>query len=390
MLFWATLGIHAILVQAISYAIRPTLSYAVLELGYGSVWLAVLTAAFALPPLLLALTTGRLVDRVGERPGMVLGALALTGSALLAYFGAARLAALIAATGLLGVGIVFSMVGEQSAVAGRAERRGMDSTFGVYTFITSLGQGVGPLLLLVPPAPGTLSPPLAPIAAVCALAGLGTLAVSFGFGTYRRAVPGGGTEPGPPERTWPARQLIALPGMWRALLVSGLILASIDVTLAYLPALAHGRGIAPAWLTAMLAARAVAQMLSRINLGRLTRAVGRRRLTMAACAGSALALCGLTLPVPVAVLVALAAIYGFVAGVCQPMTMGWVAQLAPQGTRGTMLSLRLAGNRVAQTVIPMASGAAAAAGGVSGVLVLTGATLGFAAWSAAAIPHSDS
>jgi hypothetical protein len=72
------------------------------------------------------------------------------------------------------------------------------------------------------------------------------------------------------------------------------------------------------------------------------------------------------------------------------MTMGWVAQLAPRGTRGTVLSLRLAGNRVAQTVIPALSGAAAAAGGVSGVLVLTGATLGVAAWSAAAIPHSDS
>ena len=385
-MFWAMLGVHAILVQAISYAIRPALSYAVLELGYGPVWLATMTAAFALPPLLLALTTGRLVDRVGERPGMVLGGLALTGSSLLAYFGAGQLVALIAATGLLGVGIIFSMVGEQSAVAGQAGQRGMDSAFGIYTFITSLGQGVGPLLLLIPPTAGTLSPPLAPIAAVCALAGLGIVATSLGFGSYRRTVP----EPEAPARRWPARRLIALPGMWRALLVSGLILASIDVTLAYLPALVHGRGIAPVWLTAMLGARAVAQMLSRINLGRLTRVFGRRRLTITACAASALALCGLTLPVPVAVLVGLAATYGFVAGVCQPMTMGWVAQLAPRGTRGTVLSLRLAGNRVAQTVIPALSGAAAAAGGVSGVLVLTGATLGVAAWSAAAIPHSDS
>ena len=383
------LGVHAILVQAISYAIRPALSYAVLELGYGSVWLAVMTAAFALPPLLLALTTGRMVDRVGERPGMVLGALALTGASLLACFASGHLAALLAAAGLLGVGIVFSMVGEQSAVAGRAAQRGMDSTFGVYTFITSLGQGIGPLLLLIPPAQGALSPPLVPIAAVCALAGLGTLAASAGFGTHHRDTPGSGTEPEAPARRWPARHLVALPGMWRALLVSGLILASIDVTLAYLPGLAHGRGIEPRWLTAMLGARAVAQMLSRVNLGRLARVAGRRRLTIAACAVSALALCGLSLPVPVAVLVALAAVYGFAAGVCQPMTMGWVAQLAPSGTRGTVLSLRLAGNRVAQTVIPAVSGAAAAASGVSGVLVVTGATLGIAAWSAAAIPHTE-
>jgi cyanate permease len=177
--------------------------------------------------------------------------------------------------------------------------------------------------------------------------------------------------------------------MWRAMLVSGLILASVDVTLAYLPALANARGVAPAWLTAMLGARAGAQMLSRVNLGLMSRVAGRRRLTVTACAVSALAVCALPLPMPLPALVSVAAVYGFAAGVCQPMTMGWVAQLAPAGTRGTVLSLRLAGNRVAQTLIPAVSGVAAAAAGVPGVLVVTGATLGVAAWSAAAIPRTE-
>jgi len=379
--FWTLLGVHAVGVQAISYALRPALSYAVLGLGYGPAWLAVLTAAFAVPPLLLALTTGRLVDRVGERPGMLVGGLGLTLAAVLAYAGRSHLGLLVAATGLLGVGIVFSMVGEQSAVAARSGAGGMDRTFGVYTFLTSVGQGLGPLLLLIPPTGPSRTPPLAPIAVACALAGVVVLVASGGFGTGHR-------RPAPAPRT-PAVRLLALPGMWRAMLVSGLILASIDVTLTYLPAVAQAGGIAPAWLTAMLGARAVAQMLSRVNLGRMSRAFGRRRLTTTACAVSALAVCALPLPFPPAALVAVAAVYGFAAGVCQPLTMGWVAQLAPAGTRGTVLSLRLAGNRVAQTVIPAFAGAAAAAAGVSGVLVLTGATLGVAAWSAGAIPRSD-
>jgi cyanate permease len=173
------------------------------------------------------------------------------------------------------------------------------------------------------------------------------------------------------------------------LLVSGLILASIDVTLAYLPALAHGRGISPGWVTAMLAARSLMTMLSRINLVFLARRLGRRQLTVAACAVSALALCALPLPFPVAVLIVLTAVYGFASGLCQPMTMVWVTQLTPSGTRGTVLSLRIAGNRLAQTVIPAMSGAAAAVSGVSGVLVVTGATLGVAAWSASAIPDTE-
>ncbi|NBE92314.1 MFS transporter [Nonomuraea sp. KC401] len=379
--FWPLLVVHAILVQVISYGLRPSLSYAVIELGYGSVWLAVLAAMFALPPLILAVATGRLVDRVGERPSMVIGGAALTGASAVALVASEHLALLIAATALLGIGIIFSMVAEQSAVTGQARRRGMDTVFGVYTFITSLGQGVGPLLLLMPPAPGTLSPPLEPIAAACGVASLVTLAASFGFGSHHRAARAPAS-----ETRWPARRLLAIPGMYRALLVSGLILASIDVTLAYLPALAHSRGIAPGWVTAMLAARSIMTMASRINLGSLVRLLGRRKLTVAACAVSALALCGLPLPVPVAVLIGLTAVYGFAAGLGQPMTMVWVTRLTPSGTQGTVLSLRIAGNRLAQTLIPAVSGAAAAVSGVSGVLLLTGATLAVAAWSATAVP----
>ncbi|WP_181449084.1 MFS transporter [Nonomuraea aridisoli] len=378
--FWPLLAVHAILVQAVSYGLRPSLSYAVLDLGYGPAWVAVVAAMFAVPPLVLAVMTGRLVDRLGERPGLVIGGVALTASAVVASLGSRSLAMLVIATALLGVGIVFSMVGEQSAVAGRARPGGLDAAFGGYTFITSLGQGVGPLLLLVPPAPGSQAPPLVPIAAVCGAASVVILAVSFGFGSRHRA-----SQAPDARHRWPARRLLAIPGMYRAMLVGALILASIDVTLAYLPVLAHERGIAPGWVTAMLAARAAAQMLSRVNLAGLVRLLGRRRLTVAACGVSGLALLGLTPPFPAAVLIVLTSVYGFAAGVCQPITMGWVAALAPPGTRGTVLSLRIAGNRLGQSLIPVLSGAAATVGGASGVLALTGATLGIAAWSATAI-----
>ncbi|MGH3656185.1 MAG: MFS transporter [Micromonosporaceae bacterium] len=388
-LFWPLLVLHAILLQVISYGLRPSLSYAVLDLGYGSEWLAVVAAMFAVPPLVLTVATGRLVDRVGERPSMVVGGLALIGSAVVAYVGSTQLWTLIAATALLGIGIIFSIVAEQSAVAGRARRpgprrQGMETVFGIYTFTTSLGQALGPMLLLIPGEPGSVSPPLRPVALCCVLAGVVTLVASFGLGSHHRGarapVSGG---------SWPTRRLLAIPGMYRALLVGGLILASIDVTLAYLPALAHARGIAPGWVTVMLTARSLMSMLSRINLAYLARTLGRRRLTIGACVVSALAVCGLAAPVPAAVLVCLTATYGFAAGVCQPMTMVWVSQLSPPKSRGTVLSLRIGGNRLAQSVIPGVSAAAAVVGGAAGVLVLTGAALAVAAWSSSAIPDHE-
>src|SRR5690606_16163935 len=105
-LFWSLFVVHAILVQAVSYGLRPSLSYAVLDLGYGPEWLAVLAATSAVAPLVMTVVAGRLVDQLGERPSMVVGGLALVGSAVFAYLGSTFLWSLITATALLGIGVI--------------------------------------------------------------------------------------------------------------------------------------------------------------------------------------------------------------------------------------------------------------------------------------------
>jgi len=351
----------------------------------GPEWLAVLAATSAVAPLVMTVVAGRLVDQLGERPSMVVGGLALVGSAVFAYLGSTFLWSLITATALLGIGVIFSVAAEQSAVAGRAHGQRMDGVFGVYTFTLSLGQALGPAMLLIPGEPGSDSPPIRLVALCCLLGAAVTLGVSFGFGSdhrgMRERLSNGGS--------WPARRLLAIPGLYRALLVSGLVLASIDLTVAYLPAVAHGRGIVPGWVTAMLTARSLMSMASRINLAFLSRTLGRTRLTVGACMVSAVSVAGLAAPVSAPVLVCLAATYGFAAGVCQPMTMAWVSQLSPPEARGRVMSLRLGANRLAQSVLPGVAVAAAAAGGAAGVLVLTGAALAVAAWSSSAIPKPE-
>ena len=68
----------------------------------------------------------------------------------------------------------------------------------------------------------------------------------------------------------------------------------------------------------------------------------------------------------------------------QPMTMAWVASLAPPGTRATLLSVRVMGNSVGEVVLPIGAGSMAVLAGAGGVLGATGAlvaasmVLGFA------------
>jgi MFS family permease len=87
----------------------------------------------------------------------------------------------------------------------------------------------------------------------------------------------------------------------------------------------------------------------------------------------------------VAVLMMLSAIYGFAVGTCQPITMSWISELATPGTRGLAMSLRLASNRLGQTVLPSLIGTVAAAMGAAGVFFATGIVLFGGAWSGAAV-----
>ena len=155
--------------------------------------------------------------------------------------------------------------------------------------------------------------------------------------------------------------LLRLPGLLRALLISCVVLAAVDITLVYLPALGADRGLAAGFVGLLLTLRAVASMTSRFFLGRLVGLVGRRRLMIVSVALSAVSMAVVARPAaarrPWPSLVVL---LGLGLGVGQPLTMSWLAEVAPAGLRGRAMSLRLTGNRLGQVLIPSAVGLVAA------------------------------
>ena len=371
---------HAVVIQSITFGMRPTLSYAVLDAGGSQALLGVLVAAFAVPALLLALPAGHIIDRTGERASLIAGAAALIAAALLALVGGGSVAVLLLATMFLGVGQLLSVIGEQAIVANTTSRGQFDSKFGHFTFASSLGQTIGPLLLALPG--GTIqTPPLALIFIVCGALAVVLLGISLFIRSSVRD-----RAAGERVRMLPAAAaLLRTPGLIRALLAGSLVLASVDLFLAYLPALGHDRGIAAGTISAMLVARSLLSMFSRLFLGPMVKVLGRRRVMVWSIAVSAAALLLFALPLDVALLLVLSSIYGFAIGTCQPITMSWIAELADPGTRGLAMSLRLASNRLGQTLLPTALGALSAVAGVGGVFIGTGIMLAGGAWSGAAV-----
>ncbi|MBM6402143.1 MFS transporter [Phycicoccus sonneratiae] len=351
-----------------TFVLRPTTTYRAIELGLGNSLLGLLSACFALAPLILALPSGSVTDRVGERVMAFAGAVLVLASALTLATLGTSIGGLVAGTVLLGLGHLGSVIAEQTWVANRARGGRADSAFGKYTFAASLGQSVGPALLLFFGS-GHAIPNTGAIFASACVAALLLLLVSLGLKrTVRLSPPPGQAEVG-------TRQLIRLPGLARALLTSCVVLAAVDITLVYVPALGAERGIAAGTIGVLLAIRGLASMASRIGLGALVARLGRRRLlvTFTLLAASAMALAALPLSVPL--LAICLAVTGFGLGVGQPLTMSWLSDSAPAGARGKAMSLRLVGNRAGQVFLPAIAGTVAASAGAGGVLAVTSAGL---------------
>jgi len=65
-------------------------------------------------------------------------------------------------------------------------------------------------------------------------------------------------------------------------------------------------------------------------------------------------------------------VMGFFFGIGQPLSMSWVTTVADGRNRGAALSVRLAGNRVGQVVVPLGAGALAAVTGPGAIFIFTG------------------
>lgn len=176
--------------------------------------------------------------------------------------------------------------------------------------------------------------------------------------------------------------------MLRALTVSCIVLAAVDISLVYLPVLGNERAIAASTIGALLVCRAIASMGSRLFLGRLSAALGRGRLLTGSVALAAVGMALLPVPMPTWMLFVVVVLAGLGLGAGQPLTMSWLAEETPPGLRGRAMSLRLTGNRLGQVVVPSLAGLVAVGAGAGGVLWLTAAALVAAGLGSRNIPRS--
>jgi MFS family permease len=366
-----------VLTQAAMFLARPVTSYRALALGADERLIGLITASFAVVPLLVAVPLGRVADR--RRPvGMLVGGVVVLVASYVLLGLAGTLGELALWSALLGLGHLALMLAAQSLIAQQSENSRHDRDFGLMAAAVSLGQLIGPALgglVLSADTAGSLEG--ATTRAFLVAAGLSILVLPACWGTSTGGERRG--RPRPDGQPMSARDIVRAPGVPAGMFASVAILAAVDIVTAYLPVIGERLGIGPAVVGALLSLRAVASILSRLLIPWMVRALGRVRLIAVSAAGSALAMAALPMPDGAVALAAVLVVAGFFLGIGQPLTMSLIVQAVPNDSRGTALAIRLTGNRVGQVATPAAAGLVAGAAGIAAAFWLLGGLLVLAA-----------
>jgi len=365
---------HATVLQIAAFVVRPAVAYRALELDINPAFLGAIAASFALLPLLFSVVIGNASDGGHNSHVLALGSLLFMAVGFGLIFAAGSIALLVLWMLLLGLAHLMLVIGQQSLIASSSQDR-LDHAFGLYTFAGSLGQSIGPALIVL--ADGDRLIPntqrLFFIYLACALA-LVVLTAMVVRGQVRKP------EVSLRDRAGLRRTLRELPvGSRRtvatAMIISLVTIGCVDLLSIYLPALAVEVGISASTIGILLSIRGVATMISRFYLEELSRWIGRNRLVVQAMSLSAVFMFLLMFQHGVFALTVTLVLLGFAIGIGQPLTMTILTMSVPAESRSTWLALRLSANRIGQSALPASLGLVALFTGAAGVFGLAGLIL---------------
>jgi predicted MFS family arabinose efflux permease len=357
------------IIQAVYAIARVTTSYRAIELDLPVVWLGVISAVFALLPIFLAVWVGRFMDRGNDAETAWLGsALLVAGCAGFRFF-AHSLTALLLCTALLGVAHLLLMASQQMLCIRCAGPRGRDAVFGNYLVASAIGQGLGPYVIAWSGGVGTL-PPTDKLFGIALVISLGSLLSAAAIR------PGPKTPPHEASKqVVPVRTLLQEHGLMAVLVASVITITSQDLLTIYLPLLGTENNIDARDIGILLTVRSVLALFSRMGYTRVIRLVARGPLTLTSMLGAGIGFACLALPIPLSLMYAAMAVMGFSLGIATTLSLTNVVDLASPAAMGTVMSLRITGNRIGQVALPFVASLIAALTGVGGIFVIIALSL---------------
>jgi MFS family permease len=361
--------IHVTLMQMTVVMMRITTSYRAIELDVPVIWLGIISAGFALLPIIAAVPLGRFIDRGNDSRAVWMGAVLILAGCFGFWMWADSALHLFAFSVVLGLGHTCSIAGQQTMTVRCAGARSRDSVFGNYVVAVSVGLSLGPFMVGWLGG-GAIVPPTAPLFHYGLIGATICLVISL---LLRPAPPDAGrAAAGDPI---PLAKLLRLGGLAAMMSASVATVTALDLLVIYLPLLGTERGIDAGHIGTLLTARSLSALVVRIFFVRILRLVGRRPLTLTSMLMSGATFALLAAPFPLSVLYGVIIVLGAAIGIASTLTLSGMMEVAPAEARATALTLRLTGNRIGQAVIPLLASVVAAATGAAGILLIVALSL---------------
>jgi MFS family permease len=333
-----------------------------LQLGANPFEVGVLAGLYASLSLVLAISAGKLSDRLGPARPMILGSL-LSFVALAIAWQGSTMPLLYVSAALSGAGFIFFNVSVQSMAALMSDSTTRARNFGTLSQAYSVSTLLGPLAAgygVEYYGAATTFVAFALVAVVPAL----ILLSARGLMALRTA--GAKTDAGSTS----VLDLLRDRPLRRSFISSGLVVSGWDLYVFYLPVYGHQIGLSPSTIGAILAVFGVSAFMVRYFLAPLVARLTEPGLLAVAVTIAAVVFAIFPMYSSIPFLVLASALLGLTLGLGQPLSMMITYSRAPAVRAGEANGVRLMLNHVTHMTVPIVAGAVGTAFGVGPVFWL--------------------
>lgn len=336
-----------------------------LKLGAQPLTIGLLAAAFAVFPMLLAWQAGKVLDRLGPRLPLTLGAAAGAGGLLLPYFVPTVPALFIAAT-VSGLSMTYYNVSLQNLVGTLSNPNTRARNYSNYSMAISAGFAGGPLVA------GIAIDRLGHLITFPLVAGLMIVPLIL-LAVWGGTLPGGRRDAGPAHSI---RDTLTNPQLWPVLAMSGIAQCGLELFQVYVPVYGVAQGLSASAIGVIIGTSAAGGFAGRLLLTRLIAWCNEEKVLAYALMVGALSFTAVPFFTSAAALSIVAFVFGFGLNCSQPITLMLIYSRSAQGQSGAALGLRFAVDNGVRLVSPVLLGMVASAFGLGVMFWLNALVLG--------------
>jgi MFS family permease len=343
-----------------------------LSLGVDAFSVGVIMALWALCPMLIALSVGRLVDRVGPRVPMLAGSIGVVGALLVPYF-YPGVAALYVMALVVGTAFQFFFIPTQGITGALGGPEDRARNYSLLAVGFSIASFLGPLIA------GFSIDYLGYETAYLTLAACPAIAVVllwFKGGMLPKATVTAGGD----QKKSSSFALLRNVKLRNAIIASGLISVGWDLYLFYFPIYGHSIGLSASAIGVIISMFAAAVFAIRVVLPALARKWSEFQILLRAIGFAGAALLLFPLFQNPYLLAAASFVLGLGCGVGQPMSMSLIYSLSPPGRASEGAGLRVTFNHFTHLMVPLAFGGLGTAFGFAPVFFSCSALLLGGSW----------